>query len=104
MFQALDAMKASVTRYAYVATFVLLAWYALFALRGTKGVHALAEKQDMIQEGEKRNSDLARKIERQREHIRRLETNPAQQELEVRERLKLAHPNEKIFIIGEPSK
>jgi cell division protein FtsB len=97
-------MKASVTRYAYAATFLLLAWYALFALRGPKGVHALFEKQDQIQEGEKRNAVLANKIERQREHIKRLETNPAQQELEIRERLKLAHPNEKIFIIGQPDK
>jgi len=97
-------MKASVTRYAYVAAFVLLVWYALFALRGPKGVHALYEKQDQIQDSEKRNADLAKKIERQREHIKRLESNPAQQDLEIRERLKLAHPNEKIFIIGEPEK
>jgi cell division protein FtsB len=97
-------MKASVTRYAYAITFLLLAWYAFVALRGPKGVHALAEKQEQIQDGEKRNADWARKIERQREHIKRLETNPAQQDLEIRERLKLAHPNEKIFIIGEPAK
>ena len=97
-------MKASVTRYAYAAAFFLLGWYALVALRGPKGVHALTEKQEQIQAAEKRNADMAREIERLREHIKRLENNPAQQDLEIRERLKLAHPNEKIFILGEPAK
>jgi len=96
-------MKASATRYAFAVAFLMLACYAYFALRGPKGVQALSDKQELIQRGEKRNADLARSIERQREHIKRLENNPAQQELEIRERLKLAHPNEKIFIFGEPA-
>jgi cell division protein FtsB len=53
---------------------------------------------------EKRNAGLALEIERKREHIRRLTDNPAEQELEIRERLKLVHPNEKVYIIGDPAK
>ncbi|HYW46559.1 MAG TPA: septum formation initiator family protein [Bryobacteraceae bacterium] len=83
---------------------MMLAAYAYVTLRGPRGVHALFEKQSLIQAGEKRNAGLSREIERKREHIKRLETNPAQQELEIRERLKLARPNEKIFIIGQPAK
>jgi cell division protein FtsB len=84
---------------------VLLAGsYALVTLRGPKGLPALYEKRDQIRAMEKRNQILSREIERKREHIRRLTDNPAEQELEIRERLKLVHPNEKVYIIGEPGK
>jgi cell division protein FtsB len=84
---------------------VLLAGsYALVTLRGPKGLPALYEKRTQIREMEQRNQVLSREIERKREHIRRLTDNPAEQELEIRERLKLVRPNEKIYIIGEPGK
>jgi len=97
-------MKALITRSAYLLAVLMLAAYAYVTLRGPRGVHALVEKQSMIREAEKVNADLAGEIERKREHIKRLENDPAQQELEIRERLKLARPNEKIFIIGQPAK
>ena len=97
-------MKASFARYAYVIAFILVASYAFVTLRGPKGVHALFDKQAQIQEMEKRNADLDKEIERKREHIKRLSDNPADQELEIRERLKLVHPNEKVFITGRPAK
>ena len=53
---------------------------------------------------ERRNTDLNKEIEREREHIRRLNNNPAEQELEIRERLKLIRPNEKVFITGPPDR
>ena len=93
-------MKAS--RYAYTLLFFLMAGYAYFTLHGPRGLRGLLEKQDQIHEMEKRIADRQRENERKKDHIRRLESNPAEQELEIRERLKLVHPNEKIFIIGEP--
>src|SRR4051812_5380575 len=97
-------MKASLSRFAYVIAFVLVASYAFVTLRGPKGLHALEEKRVQIRELEKRNAALAQEIERKREHIRRLNDNPAEQELEIRERLKLVHPNEKVYILGDPAK
>ena len=97
-------MKASYTRYACALALLMLASYAFITLRGPRGLHALFEKQAQIQEAEKRNADLARQIERKREHVKRLESNAGAQELEIRERLKLVHPNEKVFIIGDPGK
>ena len=47
---------------------------------------------------------MAREIEQKREHIRRLAENPAEQEKEIRQRLKLVHPGERIYIVGEPEK
>ncbi|HLH19466.1 MAG TPA: septum formation initiator family protein [Bryobacteraceae bacterium] len=97
-------MKAPLSRFAYGIALVIVAAYALFTLEGPHGFRALQEKRAQIRVMEKRNAGLAQEIERKREHIRRLEENPAEQELEIRERLKLARPNEKIYIIGEPAK
>jgi cell division protein FtsB len=78
--------------------------YALVTLTGSHGVYALMEKRHLIQEAQKRNAVEAQKIERIKEHIKRLNDNPAEQEREIRERLKLVHPDEKVFITGEPGK
>ena len=97
-------MKAPFARMAYVMAFLMVISYAFFTLRGPKGIPALLEKQRQIQEIEKRNAGLAQEIERKREHIKRLSDDPAEQELEIRQRLKLARPGEKIYIVGEHEK
>ncbi len=97
-------MKAYFSRLAYVVVFLLVATYAVVTLRGPNGVHAVTEKQVQIREMEKRNAALAKEIEQRQEHIKRLTDNPAEQELEIRDRLKLIRPNEKVFITGEPDK
>ena len=74
--------------------------YAFFAF--PKGVHAWQDKQRQVQEMERRNANLAKDVERQKEHINRLNNNPAEQELEIRKRLKLLHPDEKLYIMGDP--
>jgi|ERR1041385_4900658 cell division protein FtsB len=97
-------MKARLTRYALIFAILAVCGYVFFTWRGPAGVRALSEKETRIKELEERNAALAKEIERKREHIRRLSENPAEQELEVRDRLKLVHPNEKVYIIGEPEK
>ena len=97
-------MKAPVTRFAYLVAILALASYALFALRGPRGVSALLEKQAEIRQLERHNTALAKEIERKREHLRRLNENPAEQELEIRDRLKLIRPDEKVYVIGDPAK
>jgi cell division protein FtsB len=97
-------MKAPLGRLAYVMTFLMVVSYAFFTLRGPKGIPGLLDRQHQIQEAEKRNASLAREIEQKREHIKRLADNPAEQEKEIRQRLKLVHPGEKIYIVGEPEK
>ena len=94
-------MKGSV-HFVYAIAFLLVASYAFVTLHGPKGVQALIDKRAQIHDMEKRNADLAKDIERKREHIKRLGDNSAEQELEIRERLKLIRPNEKVFITGEP--
>jgi len=100
MFQAPRDMKVPLIRLAYAVVFLAAVTYAFFAF--PKGMRAWQDKQRQIQELEKRNAAMAKAVERKKEHIGRLTDSPAEQELEIRKRLKLAHPDEKIFILGEP--
>ena len=93
-------MKAPLTRFAYVMIFLVVVTYAFFAY--PKGMHAWEDKQRQIQDMEKRNAALAKEVERKKEHVGRLKDNPAEQELEIRKRLKLLRPDEKSYIVGEP--
>jgi cell division protein FtsB len=95
-------MKAPLTRLAYVMVVLSAMTYAFLAF--PKGMHAWREKQRQIYEMEKRNAGLAQDVERKKEHIKRLSNSPAEQELEIRRRLKLARPDETIYILGEPEK
>jgi cell division protein FtsB len=97
-------MKVPFLRISYLIAFLLVAGYAVVTLRGPKGIPALIARQHQIEQAEKHNAELAREIERQRDHIQRLANSPAEQELEIRERLKLVHPGEKVFITGQPEK
>jgi len=97
-------MKPPLTRFAYVAALLVAAVYALVTLRGPQGIPAVIQKQHQIEQMEKSNLVLNQEIERKKDHIRRLTDNPAEQELEIRERLKLVHPNDKVYIIGQPTR
>jgi len=94
-------MKAPLTRFAYVIVFLVVVTYAFFAY--PKGMQAWEDKKRQIQEMEKRNTALAQEVERKKDHVNRLKDNPAEQELEIRKRLKLLRPNEKSYIVGEPA-
>jgi cell division protein FtsB len=104
MFQAPCKMKAPFARIAYLAVLIAVLSYAFFTLRGPHGIPALLERQRQIQDMQQRNAKLDREIERMRDHIKRLTDNPAQQELEIRDRLKLVKPGEKVYVTGDPAK
>jgi cell division protein FtsB len=94
-------MKSLVTRFAYVIAVLLVAGYAFFALRGPRGIPGLMEKRRQVQELEKRNAVLAREIEQKRARIARLRDSQTDQELEIRQRLKLVKPDEKVFVLQD---
>jgi cell division protein FtsB len=94
-------MRFSIARFGYLIAFLAIVSYAFFTLRGPRGIPALIEKERQIQEMEKRNAGMAQENERLREHIQRLADNPDEQELEIRQRLKLVHPGEKVYILNK---
>lgn len=91
-------MTLSAAKLSYVAALVAAAVFAALTLGGPQGVSALIQKKKEIQETEKRNADMARENEQQKQRIERLRDDPAEQELKVREREKLVRPGEKIYI------
>ena len=81
----------------YAIALALVIGFGIYTVRGSQGIPALMKKQTEIRELEKRNGELAKEIEQKRAKIKRLEENPAEQELEIRRQLKLVHPGEKVF-------
>ena len=73
--------------------------YAFVSLRGPNGIPALLQRRGEIRRYEKENTELRRQMELRQQRIRRLELDPAEQEKEIRQRFKLAPPNEKIYIL-----
>jgi cell division protein FtsB len=91
-------MKSSVIRFLYAVALVTAVVYAFFAMRGPHGVAAYTQKRQEIREMEESNAALARENQIKREYIERLRQSQAEQELEIRQRLKLVKPNEKVFM------
>ena len=91
-------MKPSFTRLAYGMALVMAVVYAFFTMRGPHGIPAWMEKRQEIREMEERNAALSRENQLKREYIERLSQSQAEQEIEIRKRLKLVKPNEKVFM------
>ncbi|MGO4883406.1 MAG: FtsB family cell division protein [Bryobacteraceae bacterium] len=97
-------MKSSLSKFAGAVALVLVAFYAFIALQGPQGIPGLMEKQRQIKEYEKKNADKVREIEEQRARIGRLNDGKTP-ENEIRERLQLVKPGEKVFMLqdGQPA-
>jgi cell division protein FtsB len=97
-------MRISAVRTAYAIIVLCGIVYAFVALRGPNGVPGLLEKRRLVQEYEMSNEQLQREIERKQQRIQRLQNDPGEQEIEIRQRLKLAGPGEKIYILDDKKK
>ena len=96
-------MKISAVKTLYTAIVLCGVIYAFVALRGPNGIPGLLAKRKQVQEYEQVNQRMHREIEQKEERIERLQNSPAEQEFEIRQRLKLAKPGEKIYIIDNKS-
>ena len=85
----------------FVTAAAVLAAYAFIAFRGPQGVSALAEKRSQIRQLQEQNADLGREIQLKRDRINRLKFSQAEQELEIRKRLKLQRPGEMDFVLPD---
>jgi cell division protein FtsB len=97
-------MKISVVRVAYTAIVFAGIVYAFAELRGPNGIQGMLDKRAQVHELEISNQELQKELEQKQDRIKRLENDPREQEIEIRQRLKLAGPNEKIFIIDDKKK
>ena len=97
-------MKIPVIRATYALIVLGGISYAFVELRGPNGMAGLMEKRKQVHEYEVTNEQLHREIEQKQQRIQRLENDPGQQEIEIRQRLKFAGPGEKIYIIDDKKK
>lgn len=93
--------------YSHIRTMALaigltgLAAYTTVLLRGPQGIGALENKHEQIRMLEEENANLQRDLDAKREHIVRLQNDPATQELELRRRTKLQRPGETKFVLPD---
>lgn len=94
-------MKKVAGRIAFLIVLTLVAAFGYRTLRGPQGIPALREKWDQIRKLEENNAALQRENDYRGQRILKLKNNPAEQELEIRKRLKLLRPGETSFILPE---
>jgi cell division protein FtsB len=97
-------MKISAIKTAYAIIVLCGVVYAFVTLRGPNGFQGLLNKRAQVHQFEMSNEQLHREIEQKQGRIQRLRSDPREQEIEIRERLKLAGPGEKIYIIDDKLK
>ena len=97
-------MSTVVRRVAYSAALIMMAVYGYVALSGPQGIPGLRGKWNEIRRLEEEIANLQRDNHAKKERIRRLENDPAEQEMEIRKRLKLLREGETSFILPETSK
>jgi len=97
-------MTSSVRRAVIVVAFALIGAYGLAELRGPQGLPALKERWNEIRQLEEENANLQRENDYRRDRIKKLESSPSEQELEIRKKLKLLRPGETSFILPEQPK
>jgi cell division protein FtsB len=85
----------------FISLLAIIALIAVIALRGPNGIPALAEKRKQIQTLQEMNASLAADNERKRIRIEKLKHSRAEQELEIRERLKMLRPGETQLILPD---
>ena len=104
LFLFVTHMRMSAVKVMYAMILMTGVVYAFVALRGPNGISGMLDKQRMVREYEKGNEKLQREIAGKQERIRLLQSDPRAQEVEIRQRLKLAAPDETVYIIDEHTK
>lgn len=97
-------MRISGIKAIYASVVLLGTVYAFIVLRGENGIPGLLAKRRQVHEYEQINQQLIKEIEQKKDRIQRLQDNPTEQEYEIRQRLKLAKPGEKIYILDDKKK
>jgi cell division protein FtsB len=73
------------------------------AIAGPQGLEGLLEKRREIRELQERNATLAAENAERRDRIRKMSGSPEEQEIIIRDQLKLAKPGETTFILPTPA-
>ena len=97
-------MNTTIRRVLFLIVFALAGAYGFITLRGPQGIPGLRDKWREIGKVEEENATLQRENDYRRSRIKKLEQSPAEQELEIRKKLKLLRPGETSFILPDQPK
>lgn len=98
-----ESGMSALSKIGVASVLMLSSIYVYTALRGPQGFSALEEKWNEIRELQKVNAELRQDVEMRADRIKKLQESPAEQELEIRRRLKMLREGETTFIIpGKP--
>ena len=86
---------------AYAAAVLGIVSYGMAQYRGVNGAAGLQARQREIEDLAASNARLRDEVERKQQRIERLTSNPAEQELEIRKRLKFVKPDEHVYILQD---
>lgn len=85
----------------YAAAVLGIVSYGAAQYRGMNGAAGVQARQREIDDLAASNARLREEVERKQQRIERLTTNPAEQELEIRRRLKFVKPDEQVYILQD---
>jgi cell division protein FtsB len=94
-------MRNSALKTVYAIVVLCCVAYAFVELQGPNGIPALLAKRRQVAAYESENQEILRENAQKEQRIDRLENNTVEQEMEIRQRLKLAKPGEKIYILDD---
>lgn len=94
-----EQLKTAARRIGLVLILVLSGMYVFATLHGPYGIPALFERRREVRSLQEQNADLMRRLQERKDYIERLKNSPAEQELEIRKRLKLVRPGDTEFIV-----
>jgi cell division protein FtsB len=94
-------MRNPALKIAYAVVVLSGVAYAFIELEGPHGIPALLAKRKQVALYQEQNQQILRENMQKEQRIDRLENNPIEQEMEIRQRLKLAKPGEKIYILDD---
>ncbi len=92
-------MNSLAARIVYAVVIMAAFLYAVHSLRGPRGVSAWMQKETEAQKLEERVSALARENEQKAIELEVVRKKRDQQELMIRDRLKLLRRDEKLYIL-----
>ncbi len=90
-------MRNPALKTAYAIVVLAGVAYAFVALEGPNGIPALLAKRRQVAEYEQQNQQILRENVQKEQRIERLENNPIEQEMEIRQRLKATIPARKFI-------
>ncbi len=94
-------MSSLMRHLGFFAAAALACFYVIVLWKGPQGIPAMLRIRQEVIELEQQNRQIKEEIERRKQHIKSLESDPVERERAVREGTNLAKPDETTIFLSE---